>query len=119
MGGKRERAIDEWSQREESKKLGFEFVIITVNVEDLNIIETFYELSKAVEYLKKEFEMKGLEKTKFLLGLQIEHLADGIFVHQSTYTKNILKRFYVDKAHPLSIPMVVRSLDRKKDLFRP
>ena len=30
----------------------------------------------------------------------------------------ILKRFYMDKAHPLSSPMVVRSLDVKNDPFR-
>ena len=63
--------------------------------------------------------MKDLRKTKFCLGLQIEHLSDGIFVHQSTYTKKILNRFYMDKAHPLSTPMIVRSLDVKKDPFQP
>ena len=63
--------------------------------------------------------MKDLRKTKFCLGLQIEHLSDGIFVHQSTYTEKILNRFYMDKAHPLSTPMIVRSLDVKKDPFRP
>ena len=30
-----------------------------------------------------------------------------------------MKRFYVDEAHPLSTPMVVRSLDVEKDQFRP
>ncbi|KAL4031307.1 hypothetical protein IC575_009583 [Cucumis melo] len=101
------------------KKSQLGFAIIVVYVNDLNIIGTSEELSKAIEYLKKEFEMKDLGKTKFCLGLQIEHLADGIFIHQSTYTEKILKRFYMDKAHPLNIPMVVRSLDVKKDIFRP
>ena len=63
--------------------------------------------------------MKDLRKTKFCLGLQIEHLADEIFIHQSTYTEKVLKRFYMDKTHPLNIPMQVRSLDVKKDIFRP
>ena len=55
----------------------------------------------------------------FCLGLQIEHLFTGVLVHQSTYTKKILKRFCMDKAHPLSSPMVVCSLDVKKDPFYP
>ncbi|KAM6576773.1 hypothetical protein CsatB_028610 [Cannabis sativa] len=38
---------------------------------------------------------------------------------QSTYTEKILRRFYMDKSHPLSSPMVVRSLDVEKDHFRP
>ncbi|KAL4018248.1 hypothetical protein IC575_021838 [Cucumis melo] len=63
--------------------------------------------------------MKDLGKKIFCLGLQIEHLVDEIFIHQSTYTEKILKRFYMDKAHPLNIPMVVQSLDVKKDIFRP
>ena len=67
----------------------------------------------------KEFEMKDLGRTKFCLGLQIEHLQGGIFVHQSNYTEKILKRFHMDKAHPLNSPMVVRSLNVNDDPFRP
>ena len=63
--------------------------------------------------------MKDLGKTKFCLGLQIEHLPTGVLVHQLTYTEKVLKQFYMDKAHPLSTPMVVRSLDVNKDPFRP
>ena len=51
--------------------------------------------------------------------LQIEHLPNGILVYQSTYTVKVLKQFYMDKAHPLSTPMVGRSLDVKKNPFRP
>lgn len=60
------------------KRSGPEYVIIAVYVDDLNIIGTPGELPKAFEYLKKEFEMKDLGKTKFCLGLQIEHLRNGI-----------------------------------------
>ena len=63
--------------------------------------------------------MKDLGRTRFCLGLQIEHLKDGIFMHQSTSISKILKRFYMDKAHPLSTPMVVRSLETIKDPFSP
>jgi len=63
--------------------------------------------------------MKDLRKIKFCLDLNIEHFREGIFLYQKTYTKRILKRFYMDKAHPLTSPMVVRSLDVKKDHFRP
>jgi hypothetical protein len=62
--------------------------------------------------------MKDLGKTKFCLGLQIEHFQNGILVHQSTYTEKVLKHFYMEKAHPLSTPMVVSSLDVKNTLFR-
>ena len=101
------------------KKSETGFAIIVVYVNDLNLVGTSEDLTKTTEYLKKEFEMKDLEKTKFCIGLQIEHFPNGVLVHQSTYIKKILKRFNMDKAHPLSSPMVVRSLDVKKDPFRP
>ena len=53
------------------------------------------------------------------LGLHIEHYTNGISIHQLTYTEKVLKRFYMDKSHPLSTPMVVRSLDKNRDPFRP
>ena len=95
------------------------FVIIAVYVDDLNIIGTENEIYDATVYLKDEFEMKDLGKTKYCLGLQIEHMHNGIFVHQSNYTEKILKRFNMDKANPLSTPMVVRSLNIETDPFRP
>ena len=101
------------------KKSETGFAIIAVYVDDLNLVGTSEELTKTAEYLKKEFEMKDLGKTKFCIGLQIEHFPNGVLVHQSTYIKKILKRFNMDKAHPLSSPMVVRSLDVKNDPFRP
>ncbi|CAA0833362.1 Protein OBERON 4, partial [Striga hermonthica] len=94
-------------------------VIVAVYVDDLNIIGTANEIQEAVTFLKGEFEMKDLGKTKYCLGLQIERVQNGIFVHQSNYTKRVLKRFNMDKANPLSTPMVNRTLDVEKDPFRP
>jgi hypothetical protein len=62
------------------KRSANEFVIVAIYVDDPNIIETPEEFSKAVNCLKKEFELKNLGKTKFCLELQIEHLKDGILV---------------------------------------
>jgi hypothetical protein len=101
------------------KKSEFEFAIVAVYVDDLNLVGTLEELIKTATYLKNEFEMKDLEKTKLCFGLQIEYFPNRIFVHQSTYIEKVLKHFYMNKAHPLSTPMIVQSLDVKKDHFRP
>jgi hypothetical protein len=101
------------------KKTTFEFAIVVVYVDDLNLVGTYKELIKIATYLKDRFEMKDLEKTKFYLGLQIEHLSNEIFVHQSMYIEKVLKHFYMDNAHPLSTHVVVQSLDAKKDPFQP
>ena len=67
------------------KKLETEFAIIVVYVDDLNLVETPKELIRTKNYLKKEFEMKDLGKTKFCLSLLIEHFPNRVLVHQSTY----------------------------------
>ena len=68
-------------------------------VDDLNLIGTLEELTRTAKYFKKEFEIKDLGE-KNCLGLQIEHFPTGVLVHQSAYTKKILKRFYMDKSTP-------------------
>lgn len=78
------------------------FVIIAVYVDDLNIIGTPDEIEETAKCMMKEFEMKDLGKTKFYLGLQIEHLKDGILVHQSNYAQKVLQSFYMNKSHPFS-----------------
>ena len=88
-------------------------------VDDLNLIGTPEGLLETANYLKKEFKMKDLDKTRYCLDLQIKYFSNGIFVNQSTYTEKVLKRFYIDKAHPLNSPMIVRSLEVDKDPFRP
>ena len=50
-------------------------------VDDLNLIGTAEELKRTTKYLKKEFEMKDLEKTKFCLVLQIEHFPTRVLVY--------------------------------------
>ncbi|XP_012842126.1 PREDICTED: uncharacterized protein LOC105962372 [Erythranthe guttata] len=47
------------------------FAIIAVYVDDMNLIGTRKELANAAEYLKKEFEVKDLGKTKLCLVLSL------------------------------------------------
>jgi hypothetical protein len=89
------------------KKSKSGFAIIAVYIDNLNFVGTLEELIKTATYLKDEFEMKDIGKTKFYLGLQIEHFQNRILIHQSTNTEEVLKHFYMEKAHPLSTPMVV------------
>ena len=99
------------------KKSSTGFCIISVYVDDLNIIGNEIDINEARHHLKTEFEMKDLGKTKFCLGLQLEHLPSGIFVYQAAYVQKILEKFSMDKSYPTKTPMVVRSLDMKKDQF--
>ena len=57
------------------------FCIISVYVDNLNIIGHTEDIEETSAYLKMEFEMKDMGKTRFCLGLQIEHLPQGILIH--------------------------------------
>ena len=75
------------------KKSEIGLSIIAVYVDDLNLVGTPEALTRTTNYLKNEFEMKDLGKTKFCLGLQIEHFPNGVLVHQSTYIKKSFEAF--------------------------
>ena len=51
------------------KKSETGFVIFVVYVDDLNLVGIPKELTRTTKYLKNEFEMKDLGKTKFCLNL--------------------------------------------------
>ncbi|PWG73495.1 hypothetical protein DF186_22780, partial [Enterococcus hirae] len=50
------------------KKFVFRFIIITVYVDNLNIIGIFEEILIIIKILKEEFEMKDFRKIKFCFG---------------------------------------------------
>lgn len=87
-----------------------EFVVVAAYVDDLNLIGTENEIERTISLLQSEFKMKLVGPTTLCLGLQVEHQKNGsLFLHQIAYTRKILKRFDMDKATPLSAPMIGRS----------
>jgi hypothetical protein len=100
-------------------KSSTEFCIISVYVDDLNIIATELDINEAQDHFKMEFEMKDLGKTKFCLVLLLEHLLTRILVHQSTYVHKILEKFNMYKAYSSKALIVVRALKKDSDPFWP
>jgi hypothetical protein len=94
------------------------FCIISVYVDELNIIDHTKDINEALNYLKTEFKMKNLGRTKFCLELQLEHLHTGILVHLSIYVQKILEKFNMDKAYPATTPMIVHALENDKYPFK-
>ena len=47
-----------------------------------------------VEEMKNEFEMSMVGELTLILGLQIRQLKDGIFLSQSKYAKELIKKFW-------------------------
>ena len=55
--------------------------------------------------MQKESEMSLLGELKFFLGLQISQQNNGIFISQSKYIKEMLKKFGMEDYKPISTPM--------------
>ena len=56
--------------------------------------------------MQNEFEMSMLGETKFLLGLQITQSDKGIFISQTKYINEILKKFQMQDSKPVETPIV-------------
>nr|GEU90753.1 integrase, catalytic region, zinc finger, CCHC-type, peptidase aspartic, catalytic [Tanacetum cinerariifolium] len=54
----------------------------------------------------KRFEMSMMGEMKFFLGLQVNQFSNGIFINQSKYILNILKRFRMKNYDTVPTPMV-------------
>ena len=65
--------------------------------------------------MKKEFEMSMLGELTFFLGLQVSQSEKGIFISQTKYIKEILKKFKMEESKPVSIPMVTGCKLSKND----
>lgn len=85
----------------------------------MGLVKTPKEFLKAVEYLKREFKIKHLGKTRYCLNLLIDYKINEALIYQFIYVEKILKHFSMDNAHLLSTPIVVISLDPKKNLSHP
>jgi hypothetical protein len=48
--------------------------------------------------MQSEFEMSLVGELSYFLGLQVKQMEDFIFISQSKYAKNIVKRFGMDSA---------------------
>jgi hypothetical protein len=66
--------------------------------------------------MSREFDMSMMGELTFFLGPQIKQTHEGTFVHQGKYTKDMLKKFDMGEAKPLSMPMsTTMALDEDKE----
>jgi hypothetical protein len=93
-----------------------EMLIIVVYVDDIIFGSNDDKISqKFVEEMQEEFEMSMLGELSFFLGLQITQTSKGIFISQTKYIKEMLKKFEMEDCKPVSTPMVTRCKLRKED----
>jgi hypothetical protein len=83
-------------------------LIIEVYVDDIIFGSDDDKMSKKFSQdMHNEFEMSLLGELTFFLGLQISQLDEGIFISQTKYIKEMLKKFGMEDCKPVSTPMVI------------
>jgi hypothetical protein len=65
--------------------------------------------------MQNEFEMYFLGELNFFLGLQICQHDKGIFISQTKYIREMLKKFGMEDCKPMSTPMQTNCKLRKDD----
>ncbi|GJX75788.1 retrovirus-related pol polyprotein from transposon TNT 1-94 [Tanacetum coccineum] len=92
------------------KKDGKDILLVEIYVDDIIFAsmkpepcETFSKIM----YSKLKMSMIG--KLSFFLGLQVSQSPRGIFLNQSKYALEIIKKYGMETSHPVDTPMVEKS----------
>ncbi|KAL9252498.1 Retrovirus-related Pol polyprotein from transposon RE2-like protein, partial [Drosera capensis] len=57
------------------------------------------------ELMKSKFQMSLMGELKYFIGLQVQQLKGGIFINQSKYLQNTIKKYGLDNASHMKTPM--------------
>ncbi|GKA18935.1 retrovirus-related pol polyprotein from transposon TNT 1-94 [Tanacetum coccineum] len=87
-------------------------IILQVYVDDIIFGSTNPDFSKRfANLMKKHFEMSMMGELKFILGLQVHQSPRGIFISQSQYAIELLKKHGLDECVSMSTSMATERLD--------
>nr|GEU98136.1 retrovirus-related Pol polyprotein from transposon TNT 1-94 [Tanacetum cinerariifolium] len=99
------------------KKKGKHIMLIQIYVDDILFGSTNPKyFTKFSDLIIKQFEINMMGEMKFSLGLQVKQFLNGIFIKQSKYILDILKRFGMGNCDTVPTPMVEQA-KLKVDLF--
>ncbi|CAM8929073.1 unnamed protein product [Rhodiola kirilowii] len=76
-----------------------DFIIAQINVDDIVFGSSNQKMvDKFVEQMQSKFKMSMVGEMCYFLGLQVKQKADDIFISQSKYARNLIKKFDLEKA---------------------
>jgi len=94
-----------------------DILVVQINVDDIIFGSTNASLCKEFSKLMQdEFEMSMLGELKFFLGIQSNQCKDGVYVHQTKYTKELLKKFKLEDCKVTNTPMHPTCTLSKEDI---
>ncbi|KAJ9539388.1 hypothetical protein OSB04_032121 [Centaurea solstitialis] len=93
------------------KKEGDDLLLVQIYVDDIIFGSTNPELcTKFSKIMETEFEMSMMGELNFFLGIQVKQNPEGIFINQSKYIKDMLKKFSMTDCSPIKTPMPTGNL---------
>nr|GEU62855.1 hypothetical protein [Tanacetum cinerariifolium] len=88
------------------KKKGKHIMLIQIYVDDIIFGSTNPKYcTKFSDLMVKRFEMSMMGEMKFFLGLQVNQFSNGIFINQSKYILDTLKRLGMENCDTVPTPM--------------
>nr|GEU72139.1 retrotransposon protein, putative, Ty1-copia subclass [Tanacetum cinerariifolium] len=99
------------------RRNGNDLLLVQIYVDDIIFAASTHELCDLfVKLMCLKFTMSMMGKISFFLGLQISQSPRGIFINQSKYALESLKKYSFDSCDPVDSPMVEKSkLNEDKD----
>ena len=94
-----------------------DLLIVQIYVDDIIFGSTNENMcSEFSKIMQKEFEMSMMGELNFFLDLQIKQTKNGIFINQSKYIKDLLKKFGIENSKIYATPMnSTTKLDKDKN----
>jgi hypothetical protein len=89
---------------------GSDTIYLLLYVDDIILKASSTELlRRTISALQREFAMKDLRPLHHFLGITVERRPDKLFLHQRTYTLDILKRAVMTDCKPCSTPVDLKA----------
>jgi hypothetical protein len=118
--------LDKYLQQEEfGKGSADNNLYIKVSQVNILLIEVYVDIifgsdddrlsQKFAKYMQNKFYMSLFGELSLFLGLQIHHRNQGIFISQTKYIREMLKRFKMEDFKPVITPMQTNCKLRKDD----
>ncbi|GKA58965.1 retrovirus-related pol polyprotein from transposon TNT 1-94 [Tanacetum coccineum] len=92
------------------RRQGKDILLVQIYVDDIIFASTTPELcDQFSKIMCSKFKMSMMGKISFFLGLQISQSPKGIFLNQSKYALESLKKYGMESSDPVDTPMVEKS----------
>ncbi|GKA84789.1 retrovirus-related pol polyprotein from transposon TNT 1-94 [Tanacetum coccineum] len=93
-----------------TQKTGKHILLVQIYVDDIIFALTDPKACDIFsQWISSKFQMSMMGQMSFFLGLQVSQSPGGIFINQSKYALEILKKYGMDSCKPVDTPMVDRS----------